>query len=85
MEERQNLIDGLMERIEYATSSCEKNGCLSYDQQQDFNDACYRLRHFGEEAEKYVVDSIIHIHEILKKNWSIRNRTLNTSLKSMGY
>ena len=85
MEERQNLIDGLMERIEYATSVCERNGCLSYDQQQDFNDACYRLRHFGEDSEKYVVDSICHINEILKKSWSIRNRTLNTSLKAMGY
>lgn len=85
MKGRQNLIDGLMERIEYAISVCEKNGYLSYDQQQDFNDACYRLRQFGEDAENYVVDSICHIHKIFRKSWSIRHRTLNTSLKSMGY
>ena len=38
MENRE--IDGLMERIEYAVSVCEKNGHLSYDQHKDFNDAC---------------------------------------------
>lgn len=82
---RDLIIEGLMERIEYAIHQCEKNGHLSYDQQKDFNVACCRLRFFGTDAEQYVLDSIRHIHEILQSTFKDRHKTLNTSLKSMGY
>ena len=83
MENRE--IDGLMERIEYAVSVCEKNGHLSYDQHKDFNDACARLRVHSEEANDYVVASIIKVQDIMKSTFNTRHRTLNTSLRKMGY
>lgn len=61
-----SIIDGLMERIEYTLSSCEENGNLSESQKKDFDAACYRLRHFGADAERYVLESISYLNQCMK-------------------
>lgn len=66
MSERDSIIDGLMQCIEYTLSSCEENGRLSESQKTDFDAACYRLRHFGADAEQYVLESISYLNRCME-------------------